>query len=677
MDHDPLPEPLRNAPDRFQPPRARRIIALTGAGALALGVGIAWVLLGGGGSEGRGRSSTSELNPRNPNVSFDRIEYVGPADHRLAADSLVRMVQSDLRPHINFVGPSSAAFAVSGRITVTGAAVDVQLSGGMGGGPSGFRVALDQWPALRDSIGSRILLGVWDHRIPLAGSLPRQALPRTTEGLARFLEAEQLVMQAQWETAHQAFLRAEVTDSTCWICSWRITDIDRWLSREPDPVRVRRYRQHADSLPTAYRRIMLAAQVPLQNRLDSLHAVTETSRDVFWGWFQLGDELFHRGPLSGHRRSEAIPALERAARIRPDFVPAWEHLAWAAIAEGDSTDAAGVLANLVRITPTRDAFSREVRNLLRVGFAWRFGPESAALDLTHRVTSERALKSNPDLGARARLLPAFDVPRGAIALGRMLAQDTSRDLRRSGLIAEVFGSLAIGRLDSLGALARKLTEVAPEPALDFFSAELQAVLAVLDSEAVSTEDARDGLRLWLLSSDAALRDRAAWMSSLLEGRSRLMGASPPRELRLAITAESLAAVAVPRAALRLFDKVNIDSVARHGDPFFRALAHFRRAEWRGQIGDVEGAKAELIWHEHLDLAGLPTGLPQAAEVDWSFGTLARWRLARMLDGAGRARDDEACNAYAAVLRNWTGSPAPYGARADTARIRLRALNCVR
>lgn len=675
MDHDPQPEPLRNAPERFQPPRARRIIALTGAGALALSVGIAWVILGGGGSESRGRSSTSELNPRNPNVSFDRIEYVGPADRRLAADSLVRMVQSDLRPHINFVDPSSAAFALSGRMTVTDAAVDVQLSGGLRGRPSDFRVALDQWPALRDSIGSRILLSVWDHRIPLAGSLPRQGLPRTTEGLARFLEAEQLVMQAQWETAYQAFLRAEVTDSTCWICSWRITDIDRWLSREPDPDRIRRYRQHVDSLPAAYRRIMLAAQVQLRDRLDSLYAVTEASRDVFWGWFQLGDELFHRGPLSGHRRSEAIPALERAARLRPDFVPTWEHLAWAAIAEGDSTDAAGVLANLVRITATRDAFSRKIRNLLRVGFAWRFGSESAALDLTHQVTSERALRSSTDLGAWARLLPTFDGPRGAIALGRLLAQDTSRDLQRSGLLAEILGSLAIGRVDSLGALARKLAEVAPEPTLDFFSPQLQAALAVLDSEAVSTEKARDGLRLWLLSSDAAVRDRAAWMSSLLEGRSRLHGDSPPRELRLAITADSLAAVALPRAALRLLDKVNIDSVARHGDPFFRAVAHFRRAEWRAQIGDVEGAKAELIWHEHLDLVGLPTGLPQAAEVDWAFGTLARWRLARILDGASRGGGNEACNAYAAVLRNWTGAPAPYGARADTARIRSRALNC--
>jgi len=668
---------FRKALEHLQAPRIGRIIALTGAGALLLGVGIAAVVIAGrwGGGRGAGSgSSTSELNPRNPNVAFDRIEYVGPPERRPAADSLVRMVQSDLRPHINFVDPSSASLAIVGRMTMTDAAVDVQLSGGIR--PSEFRVAPAQWPALRDSIGSRILLGAWDYRIPLAGSLPRRALPRTTEGLARFLEAEQLVMQAQWESAHSAFLRAEATDSTCWICSWRITDIDRWLSREPDPDRVRRYRQHADSLPIAYRRIMVAAQLPLQNRLDTLRAVTESSREVFLGWFQLGDELFHRGPLSGHRRAEAIPALERAVRIRPDFVPAWEHLAWAAIAEGDSTDAASALAAVERNSAAPDAFSSEIRGLLQVGFAWRFNPPTKALILTQQVTSEPKLQNSPDLGAGPRLLPTFDVPRGAIALGKMLAQASERDVQRSGLIGQTFGSLALGQVDSIRGLARKLTEVAPEPALDFFFAELQAALAVLDPDSVSTEDARDGLRFWLLSSDAALRDRAAWMSSLLEGRSRLHGASPPRELRLAITADSLGAMGVPRAALRLLDKVNIDSVARHGDPFFRAFVHFRRAEWRAEIGDIEGAKTELIWHEHLDLAGLPTGLPQAAEVDWAFGTLARWRLARLLDGAGRAQRGEACNAYRAVIRNWAGSPAQYGARADTARIRARELNCM-
>jgi hypothetical protein len=147
----------------------------------------------------------------------------------------------------------------------------------------------------------------------------------------------------------------------------------------------------------------------------------------------------------------------------------------------------------------------------------------------------------------------------------------------------------------------------------------------------------------------------------------------------------LAAGGQTRAALRLVDHINVDAVARTGDPFLRALVHFRRAEWRAGNGDIEGAKSELIWYEHLDVVGLPTEDPQAAEVDWAFGTLARWRLARLLDrargaarrGGGGAEGTEACDAYAGVIRNWTGAPAPYGARADTARVRARALSCAR
>ena len=190
---------------------------------------------------------------------------------------------------------------------------------------------------------------------------------------------------------------------------------------------------------------------------------------------------------------------------------------------------------------------------------------------------------------------------------------------------------------------------------------------------VSIEDARDGLRPWLLSSDADLRYRAAWISSVLEQRSRLH-TDAPRELALSVTAESLAAAGQARAALRLVDHIDLDSVARSGDPFLRAFLHFRRAEWRAQSGDVRGAKAELIWHEHAAVVGLPTGLPQAAEVDWAFGTLARWQLAMLIDTGGRERG-EACGAYAAVVRHWHGAPEPFGSRATTASSRLQALGC--
>ena len=635
----------------------------------------------------RGHSSGSLPQPppppstgpsvRLPTVALQQIEYQGPGDRRWMADSLVHMVESDLRSHIAFVDSASepGALIVRARMTVTGGDAGVRLTGGSAG--SEYRVPLEQWSALRDSLAYQIALGVWSNRSALAGSLPLRALPHTSEGLLRFLEAEQLVGETQWERADSAYRLAERIDSTCWICSWRITEIGRWLSRGPDPERVRRYTIHADSLPPPYRRLIEAAQLPLRARLDTLRAVTEDSPEIFLGWFQLGDELFHRGPLVGHRRSEAIPAFERAARLRPGFRPAWEHLAWVATAEGDSIEAALALDSLENRSVIPDPFSQEIRALLQVGFAWRFLPAGPARQLTERISSDSAMQRSADFAAGPRMLPTFDAPRGAMALGEILAQTSSRDLQRSGLIAQILGAVALGRVDSARALARRLTEVAPEQQLEIFSDELVAAIAAADKGTIANAEALDELRSWTTSADvdSLLHDRAAWMSSLLGSRTPLR-ANAPTELELLMAADSLATAGYPRAALLLLDPVDVDAFARH-DQFFRAVVHLRSAAWRAQIGDIEGARAELIWYEHLHLSGLPMGLPQAAEVDWAFGTLARWRLARLLDRSSgrRAQRGEACAAYAAVVRNWAGAPAPYGARADFARTRARALKC--
>lgn len=642
-------------------------VAVVTVGAVILGALIMWLWPPG--------APPTPSNPGAPQVAFGQIDYVGPTDHRAVADSLLQMVHSDLRPHINFVDSAPRALVVRARMTVTGGGVGLHLTGGISA--SEFHVPLAQWPALRESLSYEIVLGVWRDRSPLAKSLPPHALPRTSEGLAEFMEAEQLVAETEWEKAHAAYVKAVVTDSSCWICLWRMTEVERWLGMEPDPERVRRYLAHADSLPRPYPSLIRAAQLPLNARLDTLRAVTERSREFFLGWFQLGDELFHRGPLAGHRRSEAIPAIERAARLRPDFGPAWEHLVWVATAEGDSASAASAataLDSLQAHSPARDDFSLVLRGLLRIGFAWRFFLSSDARRITEQIANEPAPQSSANLAAGPRMLPTFDAPRGAIALGEILEHSSLWEVRRSSLIAETMSSLELGRLEDMHNLAAKLTAASPEAELDLFVAELQAALALLDVGGASPSDALAALGPWSVSQDTTLRDRAGLMSALL-GRHAQLRAGARREFRDLLSADSLAAARQPRAALRKLDGVDVDAIARRIDPFFRTIVHFQRAAWRAQIGDIEGARSELVWHEHLDLVGLPIGLPQAADVDWAFGTLASWRLARLLDGAGRAERGEACDAYATVVRHWSDAPAPYGARADTARTRAVALNC--
>jgi len=659
----PDPRSFRKALEQTQGPDLARLIEAIGGRETIIGAVIVAIHLA-------APPPATLANSSNPRVTFGAIDYVGPPAQGAVADSLGRLVRSDLRDHIDFV--DSASLVVQARMTVTGGDVALRLTGGIP--TSEFHVPLESWPTLSDSTSYQIVLGVWRDRSPLAASLPPRALPHRAEGLAQFLEAEQLVGEAEWEEAYAAYKKAVATDPSCWICLWRMTEVERWLGIDEDPDRMRTVLAHADSLPREYASLIRAAQLPLNARLDTLRAVTQRDPQFSLGWFQLGDELFHRGPLVGHRRSEAIPAFERAARLRPDFGPAWEHLAWVATAEGDSASAESALDSLQAHSGVPDPFSAVLRALLRLGFEWRFVSPSEAQGVTVQIVNSPEAQSSPILGAGPRMLPTFDVPRGAIALGQMLQKNHSRDVRRSALIAETMGSLALGRLEDTRNLAAKAANVSPEANLDLFTAELQTALAFLEGGKAATADALEGLHRWTLSKDEKLRDRAVWMSALLENPEQVRPVAS-RELKALLVAESLAAAGHPGAALKQLDPIDVDSVARWVDPFFRAIVHFQSAVWRAQIRDIEGAKSELVWHEHLDLVGVPTGLPQAADVDWAFGTLASWRLARLLDGIRRADRGEACTAYATVVRHWFDAPAPYGARADTARTRTLALNC--
>ncbi|MGH7570205.1 MAG: hypothetical protein ACREL9_14740, partial [Gemmatimonadales bacterium] len=108
------------------------------------------------------------------------------------------------------------------------------------------------------------------------------------------------------------------------------------------------------------------------------------------------------------------------------------------------------------------------------------------------------------------------------------------------------------------------------------------------------------------------------------------------------------------------------------DPVFRTILHLLRARWYARTDQADNARRELLWHENWDVFLVPTGDPQAAEVDWAFGALGHWERARLLDRAGRP-GTEVCRAYEAVARLWATGEPRYAARADSARRRAAEL----
>ncbi len=139
-----------------------------------------------------------------------------------------------------------------------------------------------------------------------------------------------------------------------------------------------------------------------------------------------------------------------------------------------------------------------------------------------------------------------------------------------------------------------------------------------------------------------------------------------------LDADTLAATQPRRALERTRGLLALDSAGRAGDPFFRSALHLLRADWQVRSGNKSSAASELLWYGNYDVVDQPAGPAQAADVDWAFGTLARWRRARLaFTDSGR----DLCNDLADVARLWARGDPRYQARADSARARHTELRC--
>jgi len=229
----------------------------------------------------------------------------------------------------------------------------------------------------------------------------------------------------------------------------------------------------------------------------------------------------------------------------------------------------------------------------------------------------------------------------------------------------------------------ELTAKFPEDDLGLFTAQLAAALMLFDSAAVPSGLASMEQLLQRSTDPAATgeaRTHAAWLLALLDARGlpipRPAPSRTPTQLRSPYT-EMIAAARAASAgrwpeALALTQRVAVDSATQASDVVLRTVVKMLRAEWLERTGNVSAARRELRWADNY-ATGLG-GAPQSVEVDWAFRTLARWKRARLLDRTGD-RGPEVCACYTTVAHNWADGTAPYVARADTARARLRALDC--
>ena len=189
-------------------------------------------------------------------------------------------------------------------------------------------------------------------------------------------------------------------------------------------------------------RLLIDAQfAPSGNERFALYekAMRQATLDAYPALYY-GDELFHRGPLAGRPRDDAIRMLQHAVLLDPSLAPAQEHLAWALIHAGRREEARTTLDALRRVSGSPEESEIFLPALLEIAFAMRFTPEAAA-------GPEALLRSPSVLALAARGALSFDMPMVQARLGAQLAAvpAASAAVHGSGEVAQGVALMALGR----------------------------------------------------------------------------------------------------------------------------------------------------------------------------------------------------------------------------------------
>ncbi len=572
-------------------------------------------------------------------------------------------------------GPPASRYGVWAVIRPAQGQVEVQLQAVNARGEPVLQVAVRGDTADRTGLSDSLALQIVRKVFPRSERLYRSAATFagvSGPAISEFLFGEDASERDAWLTAEHHYANALAIDSTFVLAAWRLANARRWMplrSAAPLPAGfLELLRAHGSGLSPADRLLIDAQFAPSGVGRFKVYdeAVRRAPLDPY-GALYYGDELFHRGPLSGRSRNDAISMLQRAVQLDSSLAPAHEHLAWALIYAGRRQEARASLDALSRVAAGPDESEIYLPALLNIAFDLRFTPNAAA--------KHQAVLGSPSvLGLAARGALSFDMPEAQAALGAELAHlpSASPALHGSGEVAQGVALMALGRpagaLPHFDAAVRLLVD---HDEARIQAAEWRVLPSAMGFPGIPPREVERGRReLDSLVSDGRLGPRAAWALAI-EALSRGDTASAaPWIERLISGADSTTALSLHLRALKLSstgqlqDAIHLlqpalafDSAGKAGDPFFRSVLHLQLGEWQVAVGQARAADSSWLWYENLDAVGWPSTVAQACEVDWALGTYARWRRARLADSTGARAT--ACQSVAGVLAHWDGAESSY------------------
>jgi serine/threonine protein kinase len=500
---------------------------------------------------------------------------------------------------------------------------------------------------------------------------------KTDAALNAFLEGLRRFERNAFLSATDRFAEAVRLDAEFGLAAWWLSNAWRWgTTGEP----------HRDVELSE----LLSAQASDLPQLDSMlieaqlaHSAAERfalyrdaiERHPRYGYpaFLYAEELQTRGAFDGIPMDSSVVELRIAAEKDTTFGPALLHLLFSYVRLGVRDSAISLLQRFKRISVPEETFVDQPL-LMEIVVAERFLP-----DQVDRMRG--AILEQPDLAedviATFRLAAMYDLAPMQVDLGELLlitlpnADAPTRghfhEARGLGLIAMGRIREALSHLDSAAALlgtpearaeAAEWRLVAPAPGVggvpDREVETGRVTLRQMVDDSVLVARSR-----WALGLDAVAHGDLPSASDQLAALRNAAADTTAERLAVLLYAATRAAAGRYRPALHISEVLlAYDSAGRGGDPFARAALHLKRSEWYDSIGDYDAADAAGLWYEHFEWReGFPSGVAQAAEIDWALATYARWLRGER--AIARRDRHAACRHLERVTELWVDADSAY------------------
>jgi tetratricopeptide (TPR) repeat protein len=213
----------------------------------------------------------------------------------------------------------------------------------------------DSLPRLVDQLAGKLLALEAGEEEQRVASLTSTSFP----ALRAYLDGQALVRRGSFRQAAGKFRLALQQDSTFALAGLGLMRASEWFADPYTGSEIAwRYRAKLAPRDRALLDVYLGTRWPAR-RLDhdglaAEERFVQLAPDNAEGWYKLGDDLFHVGPLLGipdaHRR--AAEAFGRALSLDSSFAPALEHGVLLALLLGDTAGARAAHARMLRVDST-------------------------------------------------------------------------------------------------------------------------------------------------------------------------------------------------------------------------------------------------------------------------------------------------------------------------------------